>query len=956
MADPLSIASGAVGILSFGIQVTQSLVDFYNSHKNQDTEIGRTLEDLQSIFNILQFMDAAIRNPQTCPEEQELSQHIAKAIERSEDIIIELQDEYAKFQKVTDSGFGNRIRTASRRATYPFRASTLQKLQEDVGEIRENLKFALSALQHKSSITTHEKISRLRLLVERIDVNQTSSKIRDWLKAPDATINHNSARMKRHSKTGLWFINGNTFTAWLNKPNSFIWLHGFAGSGKSILCSTAIQHTLREKQYEQRVGIAFFYFDFSDQNKQDGMGMLRALLLQLSGQLEECAQDLEQLYKAYYSGTPPTEALINYLQRMINRFHHVYVLLDALDESPRYNQRDGVLEAIETIRSWRFPGLHLLVTSRNEIDIRKSLDPACDQDIPMKNTGIDEDIASFVHYQLNNNPAFSKWKGQYDEIISTLTTHAQGVFRYVQLQLDALKRALNRNHLYRYLHSLPRSLDETYERILDSIDKDYVDDIRRILTMLCFSNQSLTVDELIHAHAVDLNEPSHLDSGRFLDIDGLQEICTGLIEIAVYQDYKGIETQLVQIAHFSVQEYLQLDRVTQQKAAIFALNPDDAEAEVAQVCLVYLLNPALSSAKSSDTGLSNFPLAQYAARNWYHHYKASRNQENEIEKLVVRLFKDQSGLFDTWVILHGIIPTRNEKGGSYLYFGEGNISPLYCASYLGLASILQELILTGLDVNIPGGFYHSALQASSYEGHETIVRMLLKEEAKANNRGRSWRSASRLASNESFETEAGTLLEHDAGVDTSDETWYRTAVHLASARGHEAIVEILLAHGADANIHHTGGDTALQAASAAGYEEIVKLLLAHGAEVNVYDGLYGTALQAASASGYEIIVQILLAHGADANTRNGFFGRTPQQKPSVKHQKTSIQLLTDCDPDISVHADVNASHEELGTALQAAASEGHESIVEILLAHGAVDDRHPEPVQEQRETERRQED
>ena len=427
MADPFSIVSGAAGILAVGIEVIQSLVKFYDKYKHRDTEIGRTLVNLQSLYDILQSLNVAIRKPQTRPEGQELSQDIVKAIEESKEIIGELQDEYAKFQKVSNRGFGDRIRIASRRAAYPFRTSTLQKIQEDVGEIRENLNLALNVLQHKSSITVHEEMSKQRLLVERINKIQTASTIRDWLKAPDATINHDSARMKCHTKTGLWLIKGHIFTAWLNEPNSFIWINGFPGSGKSILCSTAIQHTLREKQYEQRVGIAFFYFDFRDQNKQDSMGMLRALLLQLSGQLEECAQDLRQLYRAYDLGTPPTEALIIYLQRMIKRFYHVYIVLDALDESPRYNQRDGVLEAIETIRMWRLPGLHFLVTSRNEIDIRRSLKPARDQDIPMKNTEIDKDIASFVRYQLINNSAFSRWKDDSCEIVPILTKQAQGV-------------------------------------------------------------------------------------------------------------------------------------------------------------------------------------------------------------------------------------------------------------------------------------------------------------------------------------------------------------------------------------------------------------------------------------------------------------------------------------------------------------------------------------------------
>src|SRR5947207_1953621 len=138
-------------------------------------------------------------------------------------------------------------------------------------------------------------------------------------------------------------------------------------------------------------------------------------------------------------------------------------------------------------------------------------------------------------------------------------------FRYVECQFDALKRCpRTKHHLDQCLRSLPRSLDETYERMLCNIDESCVEDARRILTLLCFSTRPLTVAELIHGYAVDLNELARLDcEGRLLDTDSLSEICPGLIDIGLKDDNKdNSEEQMIPtvcIAHFSVQEYLESD-------------------------------------------------------------------------------------------------------------------------------------------------------------------------------------------------------------------------------------------------------------------------------------------------------------------------------------------------------------------------------------------------------------
>jgi hypothetical protein len=180
-------------------------------------------------------------------------------------------------------------------------------------------------------------------------------------------------------------------------------------------------------RHKHGVGIAFFYFSFSDEAKQDDNGMLRTLLLQLSVQLQDGERDLEQLRALYKSGSPPVYALLDSLRRFLERFRDTYILLDALDESPRDCKREGVLRAMQVISSWSIPSVHILVTSRNELDIREALDPSQNQGLPLRNPEIDRDIANFVSYQLKNDAKLQKWKARHEEIQAKLTTGAQGV-------------------------------------------------------------------------------------------------------------------------------------------------------------------------------------------------------------------------------------------------------------------------------------------------------------------------------------------------------------------------------------------------------------------------------------------------------------------------------------------------------------------------------------------------
>lgn len=119
----------------------------------------------------------------------------------------------------------------------------------------------------------------------------------------------------------------------------------------------------------------------------------------------------------------------------------------------------------------------------------------------------------------------------------------------------------------------------------------------------------------------------------------------------------------------------------------------------------------------------------------------------------------------------------------------------------------------------------------------------------------------------------------------------------AVSQQREAVVRVLLQHGADVNINSRGFGTPLSLATFLGDVTVVNLLLEHGANVNLSEKYYGAPLVTAARHGFIEIVRILLDHGAEVNT-------------GIVH---------------TVHA------------LGAATSAGQEEIVQLLRNHGDRD-------------------
>ena len=89
--------------------------------------------------------------------------------------------------------------------------------------------------------------------------------------------------------------------------------------------------------------------------------------------------------------------------------------------------------------------------------------------------------------------------------IACCSSADQNRFRSVTCQLESLKACQRASAVKDTLQSLPRALDETYERILLAIRPEYHQEVISALLWLVYSKRLLSVDELAEAVVIDIN-------------------------------------------------------------------------------------------------------------------------------------------------------------------------------------------------------------------------------------------------------------------------------------------------------------------------------------------------------------------------------------------------------------------------------------------------------------------
>ncbi|KAF7978591.1 hypothetical protein HWV62_45310 [Athelia sp. TMB] len=774
-----------------------------------------------------------------------------------------------------------------------------------------------------------------------VQYHNKKREIHTWLKAPDTSLSYNAARKKYQAGTGSWFLDGSQFSQWKERPGSVLWLYGGPGCGKTILCSSAIENVINScKSRPSARGYAYIFFDgtMAQSDTIDYSKFTRSIIKQLSSRCGTMIPDaLIEMYHACDDGDcqPSESQLERTLLRVLETFESTYILIDSLDECV---EKADLLRWIQNVTSVSSGRLHLMLTSRPEPDIEHGLGSLSSVDkIQIGDETMTGDISAYLDARLQS-AEMVKWKEpEKREIKRTLVDGSGGMFRWVVLQMDDVKKCFNKAELFLRLKTLPRGLDETYAKLFER--SEHKEALIILLQWLVFSERPMTVEILAEVLAVDFNRsggPAYNPNKRYERPADILRICYGLIT-----EFQGT----VKLAHFSVKEYF-IKHITNEQLS---------HSVIAQTCLAQLLyfdgpeildweHPRSLSLNYIDT---LFPLAGYAALNWVSHLHSSGAAPVQcplLRQLLQQLFTSPTTwnhALLSWVQIQNLIikdnyydlsSKSNVLGRSLQSFKNTqnlplDASPLYYACFVGSVQAVQHLINNNADVDIRGREASTRpLLIASEEGHLEIARLLLDKGANVDIVGGKYSTALQAACARGHLELATLLLDKGANVDVVGGK-YGTALQAACARGQLELATLLLDKGADVDAEGGHYGTALQAACARGYLELATLLLDKGADVEVVGGFYGTALQAACAGGHLELATLLLDKGANVDVVEGKYGTALQAACAGGHLELATLLL-----DKGANVDVVGGVD--GTALQAACAGGHLELATLLLDKG----------------------
>jgi hypothetical protein len=177
----------------------------------------------------------------------------------------------------------------------------------------------------------------------------------------------------------------------------------------------------------QNRGYGFHYCSLSNAGTQKSVNVLGSILAQAVEVKPEIIEWVRPLRKQDYhlitQNTLSLQELLETLQKSIDLFNEFFILIDALNETPDQGEIVSTLLELVTVS----PKLRVLVTCTTNAD--PSIDDGSlimtqQMVAPM----VDHDIASYVHYRMQSEVAFSSLtKRTQDEIKKAIRSTANGM-------------------------------------------------------------------------------------------------------------------------------------------------------------------------------------------------------------------------------------------------------------------------------------------------------------------------------------------------------------------------------------------------------------------------------------------------------------------------------------------------------------------------------------------------
>ncbi|KAG9316938.1 hypothetical protein JVU11DRAFT_3021 [Chiua virens] len=468
-------------------------------------------------------------------------------------------------------------------------------------------------------------IASIAVIAHKQFIQQKLDEVIRWLDALDCTEKHVETLKLRQLGTCTWFPKTAAYKVWRTRKSTFLWICGqgasfrallvpgadatyllvkfVAGCGKSVMVASTLENL--RSTLEPGEALVYVYCDFRNERSTNAAEVMRAILSQLFSHLRTFRVDpgalpnwiLEQ--KSEYGALllNDLDRLASWVCRAASRFSHKpIIVIDALDECANVQVLLGTLTMLVQA------DVRLLVMSRPEAIVEQHLGRYPSLSFQEMDKELAGDIYMHITRELDSYAElrFADTCVK-NEIRTKLREKAEGRFRWIQCQLDTLKRCSSRQELQQVLADLPGELGTTYERILCKIDERRPEGkvARSALAWLMVALEPLRLVQLIEGLALDAQK-------RGIDCETSMgpALVHALSSLVIY--YRA--TDVLALSHHTVKEYL----TSRTALPMYQIIPHEAHVEVAQMCMffvTFLLKKARF--RATQALFESFPILSY---------------------------------------------------------------------------------------------------------------------------------------------------------------------------------------------------------------------------------------------------------------------------------------------------------------------------------------------------------
>lgn len=202
------------------------------------------------------------------------------------------------------------------------------------------------------------------------------------------------------------------------------------------------------------------------------------------------------------------------------------------------------------------------------------------------------------------------------------------------------------------LRQLPKTLDETYNRILNNIPEEYHNDTRLVLQLLSFSGRPVKLYEVAEFLTFNPETDQYDAMERLGDPMDILDICSSLVmvyehsEMADEGKVKSEDSgKEVRFAHYSVKEYVVSERITDTASSYFHISAADSHRVISKRCVSYMQH---FSGVHHEPG--HLPLLEYATKYWFVHANSITEYvegDSEVNRMIWGLASQT--VFNNWL-------------------------------------------------------------------------------------------------------------------------------------------------------------------------------------------------------------------------------------------------------------------------------------------------------------------